>query len=645
MADELEDDGIGTRRTYEIDALLNGRTSSFSVAASAFPSLNWSTEKLGAGAIVEPGFGQRDRARVAIQRLSSCIAQRHVYTHLGWRNIEGSWYYLHAGGAIGQDGQIGQEALSTRCQSALEGYALPEPLDGDAQKEAVRASRELWALGRPAIVIPVWAAVFRSVLGASDFSHHLAGETGTFKTELAAVAQQHFGAGMNARNLPAAWSSTENYLEGLAFLAKDTLLVIDEFVPRGGINEVQRAHAKADRVLRAQGNRSGRGRMRQDGSVPSPKPPRGTILSTGEEAPSGQSLSARVLIIEVSPGDIDAADLTIRQQHAAAGLYAQAMAGFIQWLAPRYQDLSSQLASRVRTLRDELATASQHRRTPAIAADLVYAVELFLDFAVDAGAISVGEQARDNEIARRAILAAADLQARHQAGADPARRYLQLLSQSLASGRGHLAASGGEYPVNPAAWGWRKDAGSDDRWRAQGDCIGWLEGEDTYLIPDPAYQCAKRLGGETGEGVTIGPKALHKRLQEKGLLVTHGGERGAPVRQLIRGIRRNVLHLRSRDISSGETAQSAQTGQEAGPERSVSVASSSVGQIPWADSEMNGPESALENCPPNDAATLSAYRDGQFGQIGQFSVGCMEPVYDNVFKPTTGRESREVYDL
>ena len=44
------------------------------------------------------------------------------------------------------------------------------------------------------------------------------------KTELAALAQQHFGPGMDARHLPASWSSTGNAIEGLAFAAKDALL-------------------------------------------------------------------------------------------------------------------------------------------------------------------------------------------------------------------------------------------------------------------------------------------------------------------------------------------------------------------------------------------------------------------------------------
>jgi hypothetical protein len=59
----------------------------------------------------------------------------------------------------------------------------------------------------------------------------LAGKTGVFKTALAALAQQHFGAAMDHANLPGNFASTANALESLAFHAKDTLVGADDFAP------------------------------------------------------------------------------------------------------------------------------------------------------------------------------------------------------------------------------------------------------------------------------------------------------------------------------------------------------------------------------------------------------------------------------
>jgi integrase len=108
---------------------------------------------------------------------------------------------------------------------------------------------------------------------------------------------------MDARHLPANWASTGNALEGLALAAKDALLVVDDFWPSGSSADVQRLHREADRLFRGQGNRAGRQGMRADATLRPPKPPRGLLLSTGEDTPRGQSLRARLLVQEISPGD------------------------------------------------------------------------------------------------------------------------------------------------------------------------------------------------------------------------------------------------------------------------------------------------------------------------------------------------------
>ena len=182
-------------------------------------------------------------------------------------------------------------------------------------------------------MVPLMAAAIRALLGKCELSIHLVGPTGVFKTELAALIQQCYGPAMDALHLPAAWSSTANALEGMAFLAKDAVLVVDDLAPGGSATEVSRIHREAGRVFRAQGNRSARRRMRPDATLRPAKPPRGLLLSTGEDVPIGQSIRARVNVIEVNANDIDAGKLSECQADAAAGLYASMTAGFVRWLA------------------------------------------------------------------------------------------------------------------------------------------------------------------------------------------------------------------------------------------------------------------------------------------------------------------------
>ena len=62
----------------------------------------------------------------------------------------------------------------------------------------------------------------------------------------------------------------------------------------------------------------------------------------------------------------------------------------------------------------------------------------------------------------------------------------------LVSGRAHVAAPDGTVPADPAGWGWRSDDKGD--WRARGDRIGWLDGEDLYLEPEAAEFLVQEQG-------------------------------------------------------------------------------------------------------------------------------------------------------
>src|ERR1035437_1089558 len=175
---------------------------------------------------------------------------------------------------------------------------------------------------------------------------------------------------MDSRNLPGSWESTANSIVTLAFYAKDALLAIDDFSPTGSGTDVQRCHRDADRVLRAQGNNAGRQRLRADATMKPPKPPRGLIISTGEDVPKGQSLRARVLIDELELNDIDWYKLTMCQEDAARGFYAEVVASYVSWLAPRYEEVRSNFRIQVAELRAEALASSFHKRTPEILANL-----------------------------------------------------------------------------------------------------------------------------------------------------------------------------------------------------------------------------------------------------------------------------------
>ena len=73
------------------------------------------------------------------------------------------------------------------------------------------------------------------------------------------------------------------------------------------------------------------------GRLRSPHPPRTLVLATGEEVPRGHSLRARLLIVDVSPGDVVRTALNESQQAAQQGHLASAIGAFLVWIPGRYE--------------------------------------------------------------------------------------------------------------------------------------------------------------------------------------------------------------------------------------------------------------------------------------------------------------------
>lgn len=321
------DDGVEKRREFELHCNLNGRLYQFTIPASRFAPMEWPIEQMGSSAITYTNQNQRDYARTAIQFQSLTAGERNVYTHSGWREISGNWVFLHAGGGIGEGGAVAD--VNVQLPGQMDRYRLALPKTKEELAEAVRMSLLLVEVGPPTITFPIVAAISRAVLGEADFAIHLVGETGTFKSELAALAQQFFGPGMDRLHPPGSWASTANALETTAFYSKDSIFVIDDFAPQGNAGDVARYHAAADRVFRAAGNGAGRHQLDASARLRESKAPRALIFSTGEDIPRGHSVSARLLILDISKGAIPSRKLADCQRAAAAGRYAQAMGGFL----------------------------------------------------------------------------------------------------------------------------------------------------------------------------------------------------------------------------------------------------------------------------------------------------------------------------
>jgi hypothetical protein len=415
--ERTEDDGAELRRIVGMEAAIQGGKSfdDISVPISDFYSLAGILKALGTEAVVSPGPLVKDRIRHAIQLYSQRrgYPQRQVFTHLGWRKIDGVWLYLHAGGSIPAKVEVSPE-------KALERYALP---DVSSPQAAIQASLRVLACAPLRITVPLLSMVYLAPLSQwlkPDFTEWLEGPSGARKSTLAALVMSHYGT-FDRVHPPDNWESTANELEYLAFLAKDAVLWVDDYAPRHTAKDTQEQERRAQRLIRAQGNLSGRARMRSDMSLRPAYYPRGIILTTGELHPSGTSTFARILQLEIGPDDADLKALAALQ--AEAPLLAEAMGVYIAWLQPQLETLVPALKARWLELRAAaVSELTHHTRQPEVFAHLALAWELFLGFACEMGVLSDEERQERRGAGLEALTEAINRQRLDAEAEDPAHR-------------------------------------------------------------------------------------------------------------------------------------------------------------------------------------------------------------------------------
>lgn len=541
VADVMRDNGEEKTRALKLAAAVGEQSKELIITADEFALMNWPIKHLGALANLYPNY--KDHVRCAIQSISTNLEVHTSYTHIGWSQDEGRPMYLHGGGAIAASGFVPNLHIELDKRTAR--FNLPDPPTGQDLIDAIRSSLRVLDIAPDTVTIPLLGATFRAALGSVRCSVFLSGQTGTGKSEIAALFQQFYGSAMNASALPASWDSTANALEAIAHEAKDALLVVDDFVPKGGAAEMARLHQTADRLLRAQGNASGRSRMTSEATIRAPKNPRGLVLGTGEDLPRGHSLRARMVILELQPSDLNWKVVSECQRNAKQGKHAATMAAYIQFLAGNLDAERQRVEDITEATREQLSNAA-HKRTPDNIANLAAAFLSFLDFAQGpAKAITKAERAGLLKRCEAALIHIADQQEQAQESGEPCAAFFEQLEASLSSGAAHMAGEdGGPPPDAPEAYGWRRDPTDRTIWRPQGMTVGWIDDNgEIYLDPIAAHKAAQSTA-QQGEALQLSVGTLKRRLHQKGHLKSIDHSRQTvTVRRTLQGKQRAVLHL------------------------------------------------------------------------------------------------------
>jgi hypothetical protein len=537
IGDLERDDGVEITRQYEIRTNVGGKVETFAVAASDFAQVSeWVSNKLGAGAIITAVARADAKIAQAIQTQSTPI-RRTVYTHTGWREIRDEWFYLTSAGALGVEGLL--PGIDVELDAPLDRYEITG--EGNVA-DGVRATLDILDAAPDRVTVPMLGMVFRSVLGPANFVFSLVGTTGARKSTLLALAQQHWGAGLDHNNLPASWSDTPTALQALISEAKDALVVVDDYAPDGG-GDARRLTAKAEDVIRSIGNHSAKGRGKVDGSRRTPRPPRGSVASTGEDHPKGASIVGRMLNIELKKGDVDLGRITPIQAAANRGVLADGMGGYLMWLAADFTTHQEASRQRATELRGEFERVG-HARTPSIVAELLAAWELWLEWAEQLGHISSAQGEEILERVTSGLNAAAGEQTTLNEDTDVCTRFMENLAAVIASGSAHVTDATGAAPDAAGRWGWRQDPVETTVLRQLGRQIGWITDDGLYLDPIPALREVQALARSGDNAIAFSAQTIGKRLAEGGYLAsTDTVRKVVKVRKTLAGVRRQVWHL------------------------------------------------------------------------------------------------------
>ena len=524
----IRDDGAETKRVYRLSGKAGDKMlPEVDVPAVQFSGMNWTSDKWGLAAGITAGPGAKDCTREAIELYSSGARIRHLYAHTGWRLLpDGNLAYLHAGGAIAAEG------VEVELEPGLERYALPASGTPEELAEAVRLSLSFLKLAPKRITAPLLASAYLAPLSqiiVPDFVIWLWAATGSYKSTLIALLLCHYG-NFSETTLPLSFESTANALERNLFLLKDMLAVVDDWRPAVSRSEASEMDRKAQRLLRGVGNRTGRGRMTSETTLRHSYSPRGVVVVTAEALPEGptfESAAARSLSLNLSRKDVSLPRLSELQRCKAA--LSQAMAGYVQWVASRYENLSRELPARRDTLRDEARAelAGAHPRTPDAVACLITSLQVFRDYAVDVGALDREEADKFLIQASAGVIEAAKAHAEATRGGDPATRFIEILRSLFAAGKAYVRNK--ETGEQPLAWeelGWEEsDTELDDSYQPKrnAEFVGWADDDYLYLDQDTAYAAVAGFAQRGAIPFGIKPRALWEALKRAGISLTDSG--------------------------------------------------------------------------------------------------------------------------
>lgn len=476
------------------------------LAARDLNRADWILDKWGVQCILDVGRMTAAHVRKAIQITAEAAPKQTIFTTTGWKKLGGAWDYLLPG--------------STNCEIQVE-----ERLKGYAGADQCTAADLMdtfsmigLELAPKKVLLPLLAFAFLTPLNhflkeadcEPKFTLFLLGHTGSRKSTLAALMLSFFGQFTGA-GLPLSFQDTANSILYYLFQAKDVLLAIDDFHPDAP-GSTSRMNATAQTIMRAYGDRVGKGRLTERSQPMHSRPPQGNAILTGEFPPDiGESGSARYFPVELHPGDVDLEVLSLFQEAAADGLLRRCLYGYTQWIRKTFLSDDKHHGGLVDDLRRDFEmhrtrfTRSSgtkcHGRLPEMMAWLTIGLEFFFRFLREEEAVPERELTPLTIAFEEILFQAARSQAQAVDREKPALIFVRKLISLLESGQGVVLPRRGGSGEKPKGF------------------LGYEDAEYYYLHPDAVHKAVKQLCAEQGELFSVSANGLKKALREEGLIL------------------------------------------------------------------------------------------------------------------------------
>lgn len=540
------DDGAETTKQYRIGGIDNNGCllPSVDVPAGDLEKPDWMVNHWDSSCDLCVVPHAREHLRAAIKQTGRFAERKTIYAHTGWKKINDTWHFL----LPGEDSRY-----EVRLQGKQKNYESGQSVS--EEDLSILAGLLDADLAPKRILYPCLSMVFLSPLNEflkqvghePKFILTLIGRSGSKKSTLAALMMSFFGR-FTLTDLPMSFHDTANSIIYNAFTLKDVLTVVDDYHPTARRDsDVMKSIMQT--LARGYGDRAGRNRLTTGITLREARPPQGNVIVTAEFPPDiGESGTARLFNVEMSPEDLNLQTLTQYQEYAEAGVFRRCLYGYTAWLA--HVQLENEQAEAgflgiIKVLyknkremwrgRLKEKAIPCHDRLPDTLACLTLGFDLMLCCLRFFEVLDKDAEARYKESWTAELMQLAAGQSDAVTQDKPSHIFIRKLTALLECGQIRVMPVGALTDLPPG-------------------CVGYEDEEAYYLFLDLAHKTVKRFCEEQDESFSISAKALAKALVEEGFAEADAAS-GHHTQQLrFSGKRKRVLVLKKNTIAAAQDA-------------------------------------------------------------------------------------------